>query len=453
MQVTVNCRTMNFRSDRFGAIGHPGADTMPPTSEKGTLKNIVIIGILFFIFGFISWLNAVLIPYFKLACQLSVQQAMLVAFAFYISYLIMAFPSSWLISKTGYKKGIVVGLWIMALGALIFIPAATSRIYGLFLLGLFVQATGLTILQTAANPYVTILGPIESAAMRMSVMGVCNKVAGAIAPLLFLGVVSKDPDEIDRLEALLPYLSEVRRGQLLNELSGRLILPYISLAVVLIFLGILIQFTRLPNISDEVQVGVSKQGAIGKKSVFDFPHLLLGTLAVFCSVSVEVIAIDTIINYSQYQGAAFKEAKFYSTYALLIMIATYILGIVAIPNLITQRRALLLSATMGAVFSVLAIVIVGDWSVWMIALLGLANAMIWPSIWPLALDGLGKFTKTGSALLITGIVGGALSPLLYGTISDYYNPQIAYIIMLPFYLFLFYYATKGYKIGKANIPS
>ena len=420
--------------------------------KKGNQSRyIIIIGILFFVFGFVSWLNAVLIPYFKLACQLTTQQAMLVAFAFYISYLIMALPSSRIIKKTGYKNGMVLGLWIMAAGALIFIPAASNRAYSLFLIGLFVQATGLTLLQTASNPYVTILGPIESAAMRMSVMGVCNKVAGAIAPLLLLSAISRDPDEIDRLSAMLPGLSPTEQNQLLNELAERLISPYMVLTLVLISLGILIRFTSLPDIADEPENDFKETEATRKTSIFQFPHLILGAIAIFCGVSVEVLAVDTIINYSEFQGAAFKEAKFFSTYTLLIMIISYVFGIFSIPRIITQRQALLLSASVGIVFTVIAVVLHGDASVWMIAFLGLGNALIWPAIWPLAMDGLGKFTKSGSALLIMGIVGGALSPLLYGKLSDSYNPQIAYLLLVPFYLFLLFYAISGHKAGKETV--
>jgi len=420
--------------------------------KKGNQSRyIIIIGILFFVFGFVSWLNAVLIPYFKLACQLTTQQAMLVAFAFYISYLIMALPSSRIIKKTGYKNGMVLGLWIMAAGALIFIPAASNRAYSLFLIGLFVQATGLTLLQTASNPYVTILGPIESAAMRMSVMGVCNKVAGAIAPLLLLSAISRDPDEIDRLSAMLPGLSPTEQNQLLNELAERLISPYMVLTLVLISLGILIRFTSLPDIADESENDFKETEAKRKTSIFQFPHLILGAIAIFCGVSVEVLAVDTIINYSEFQGAAFKEAKFFSTYTLLIMIISYVFGIFSIPRIITQRQALLLSASVGIVFTVIAVVLHGDASVWMIAFLGLGNALIWPAIWPLAMDGLGKFTKSGSALLIMGIVGGALSPLLYGKLSDSYDPQIAYLLLVPFYLFLLFYAISGYKAGKETV--
>lgn len=411
-------------------------------------KYIIIIGVLFFVFGFVSWVNAVLIPYFKLACQLTIQQAMLVAFAFYVSYFIMAFPSSYIIKKTGYKNGMVLGLWIMAAGSLIFIPAAMHRVYGLFLAGLFVQATGLTLLQTAANPYITILGPIDSAAMRMSVMGVCNKVAGAIAPLLLLGAISKDPDEIDRLAAMLPNLSAPEQITLLDDLAARLIVPYMILSVTLLVLGILIRFASLPDVADE---DINAEPASTEKtSIFQFPYLLLGAVAIFFGSTVEVLAVDTIINYGEFQGATFKEAKFFSTYTLLIMIVSYIIGIFTIPRWINQRQALLFSSVIGIVFTMIAVVSEGTASLWMIAILGLGNALIWPAIWPLAMDGLGKFTKTGSALLIMGLIGAALSPVVYGGLSDRYNPQIAYLVLIPSYLFLLYYSVSGYKVGKSR---
>ncbi|WAC13382.1 sugar MFS transporter [Dyadobacter pollutisoli] len=411
-------------------------------------KYTIIIGMLFFVFGFVSWVNAVLIPYFKLACQLTIQQAMLVAFAFYVSYFIMAFPSSYIIKRTGYKNGMVLGLWIMASGSLIFIPAAMHRVYGLFLAGLFVQATGLTLLQTAANPYITILGPIDSAAMRMSVMGVCNKVAGAIAPLLLLGAISKDPDEIDRLVAMLPNLSAPEQVRLLDDLAARLIVPYVILSVTLLVLGILIRFASLPDIADE---DINAEPASTEKtSIFQFPYLLLGAVAIFFGSTVEVLAVDSIINYGEFQGATFKEAKFFSTYTLLIMIVSYIIGIFTIPRWINQRKALLFSSVIGIVFTMIAVMSDGKASLWMIAMLGLGNALIWPAIWPLAMDGLGKFTKTGSALLIMGLIGAALSPLVYGGLSDRYNPQIAYLVLIPSYLFLLYYSVSGYKVGKSR---
>jgi glucose/galactose transporter len=411
-------------------------------------KAIFIIGILFFIFGFVSWINSVLIPYFKLACNLTTKQAMLVAFAFYISYFIMAIPASSILKKTGLKNGMMLGLMVMAIGALTFVPAAINRTYELFLLGLFIQATGLTILQTASNPYITILGPIESAAKRISIMGICNKVAGAIAPLILIHALTKNPDEIDELQKQLPKLSVEQQTTILNELASRLIVPYIFMALVLVGLGLMIRIFHLPDVEEQEDEFVNDSLKNNKTSIFQFPYLILGAITIFCAVSVEVLAVDSIINYGQYMGFSFKEAKFFATYTLLIMIISYLFGSIAIPRFIRQRSVLQWSAITGLVFSMLAIFLTGKASVWFISLLGLSNALLWPSIWPLAIDGLGKFTKKGSALLIMGVIGGALTPLLYGYISDIASPQLGYWLLIPCYVFILFFACKGYKMGK-----
>ncbi|HLP95174.1 MAG TPA: sugar MFS transporter [Saprospiraceae bacterium] len=415
-------------------------------SAHSNIRALSIIGVLFFIFGFVSWMNAVLIPYFKLTCQLSDKQSMLVAFAFYISYFIMAIPSSAILKKTKFKNGMMFGLWIMAVGALIFIPAAMSRNYSLFLTGLFVQATGLTLLQTASNPYIVILGPIESAAQRISFMGICNKVAGALAPLLLIHLITKSDDEIDRIQQQLPTLSEVDQLQIMNELASRLILPYCCMALVLVALGLLIRYSHLPDVEDSE----STEGELSdKNSIFQFPHLLLGALAIFCGVSVEVLAVDSIIGYAQHTGLPFSDAKYFATITLIFMIVSYVIGAITIPRFIRQRSMLQIIASIGLICTVATLVLQGSWSVWSVALLGFANALLWPSIWPLALDGVGKFTKQASALLIMGVVGGALTPLVYGAISDASTPQLAYIVLVPCYLFILYFASSGYKAGKA----
>ncbi len=423
------------------------SQNVKPTAMKDN-SAIAIIGVLFFIFGFISWINAILIPYFKLTCSLTDKQSMLVAFAFYISYFIMAFPASAILKKTGFKNGMMLGLWTIAIGALIFIPAALSRTYSLFLFGLFIQATGLTILQTASNPYIVILGPIESAAKRISIMGVCNKIAGAIAPLILIGFLTKSDTEIDEIKAQLPNMMLADKELLLNELAARLIIPYIIIAVVLVALGIMIRLSSLPDIKEPED---TEGGAARKTSVFQYPHLVLGALTVFCAVSVEVLAVNSIIGYGEHSGLAFKDAKYFATYTLLFMIVSYILATILIPKYIKQRQVLQIVSIAGFVLTLVAVSVSGISSVWAIALLGLANAVLWPAIWPLAIDGIGRFMKQGSALLIMGIIGGALMPLIYGAISDYSNPQVAYAVMLPCYIFIFYYATYGYKVGKQAV--
>ena len=415
------------------------------SGSRGSYAPMIIIGSLFFVFGFVTWLNSLLIPYFKLTCELSVKEAMLVAFAFYISYFVMAIPSSLILKKTGYKNGMMFGLFVMAAGALVFLPAASTRAYPIFLLGLFIEAAGLTLLQTAANPYITILGPIESAASRISIMGVCNKTAGAIAPLLLVGAIVKNPDEIDQVKAQLLTMTRIQQEQVLDELSSRLIMPYIVMAVVLVCLGLTIKLAHLPDINDETSNALPTSVPKENKSLLQHRHLVLGAIAIFCAVGVEVLAVDSIINYAQYTGLSFREAKYFATYTLLLMIASYCIGIFTIPKLIKQRNALMLSATIGLLFSIIAISIKGAASVWFIAFLGLGNALLWPAIWPLSLEGLGKLTSRGSALLIMGVIGGGLLPLLYGAISDAANPRIAYAVLIPFYLFILYFSLSGYK--------
>ena len=265
-------------------------------TKKDTTISILIIGLLFFIFGFVSWVNAILIPYFKIACELTHFKAYLVTFAFYISYFIMAVPSSFLLKKTGFKKGMMIGFWLMCLGAFIFVPAALTRTYEIFLVGLFTIGTGLAILQTAANPYITVLGPKESAAQRISIMGVFNKGAGIIAPLLFAAVVLKATDT--DLFHQLATMNEVEKNKALDELIRRVILPYACVGTVLFGLGLMIRYSPLPEINTDGENIPDAITNTEKKTIFQFPHLILGAVAIFLHVGTQVIAIDTIIGYA-----------------------------------------------------------------------------------------------------------------------------------------------------------
>lgn len=415
---------------------------VPPLKNKPVLHPIYIIGALFFVFGFITWLNSVLIPYLKIACELNNFESYLVAFSFYISYLVMAIPSGIILKKTGFKKGMALGLLIIAAGALIFIPAAITRTYFLFLLGLFVQGTGLAILQTASNPYITILGPPESAAKRISIMGICNKLAGAIAPIVLGAVVLSNTDSLLlRLETM----DIASKAAELDQLASRVILPYIIIVVVLVILGIVLNFSTLPEIDTDQEDEEVAAANTDKVSILQFPHLLLGVLALFLYVGVEVIAGDTIISYGASWGISLSTAKYFTTGTLVSMIIGYIIGIICIPKYLSQQTALKFCAILGVVFSIAAIYTEGFVSVAFIALLGLANSLVWPALWPLALAGLGRFTKIGSSLLIMGIAGGALIPLLYGRLADISNTQTAYWIMVPCYLFIGYFAVYGHK--------
>ncbi len=415
-------------------------------SSRSNLIPIIIIGAFFFIFGFVTWLNGTLIPYLRIACELNTFQSMFVAFAFYISYFVMALPSSWILKLTGFKKGMMLGLLVMAAGALIFIPAANTRTYGLFLTGLFVIGTGLSILQTASNPYITILGPIESAAKRISIMGICNKVAGFLAPIILGAIILSDAD---KLVAELQTLDVAAKAVRLDEIATRVINPYMIMALILIGLALMVRFSPLPEVEMEQNGNGSAIPTEDKKNIFLYPNLVLGVIAIFLYVGVEVVAGDTLPMYGQSQGIALSEARNFTSFTLAAMVIGYIIGVISIPKFISQSRALAISAGAGIVFSIVAIFTNGYTSVLFIALLGLANALMWPAIWPLAIHGLGKFTKTGSAMLIMGIAGGALLPLLWGRLSMVHSigHQQAYWIMVPCYLFILYYSVNGHRIS------
>ena len=407
------------------------------------------IGVFFFIFGFITWLNGILIPYLKISCELNHFQSYLVAFAFYIAYVIMAIPSSWVLKKTGLKSGMMMGLFVMAAGALLFIPAAITRTYSFFLSGLFIMGTGLAILQTAANPYITILGPIESAAQRISIMGICNKSAGIIATYLFGVMALKDGDAL--LEKL-KSMDLLQKAAALDDLASRIIIPYLAMAGILVLVGIMVKISGLPEIDPNVQnAGDDKEGHVNRTSIFQYPFLLLGVLAIFCDVGLEIIAGDTNISYGLSQGIPISIARHFTSLTMLASILGYTVGIIAIPKYITQVKALKICAILGITLTMAAIGLPKLASVVFIALLGMANALIWPSVWPLALEGLGRFTRIGSSLLIMGNLGGALLPLLYGRLADVISPQKAYLIVIPCYFFILYYAAYGHNVGKRKI--
>jgi glucose/galactose transporter len=413
--------------------------------QKSYNLPMIIIGALFFIFGFVTWLNSVLIPFLQQACELTDFQAYFVTFAFYISYFVMAIPSSVILKKTGYAKGMSVGLGIMAVGSLVFVPGALLRSYPIFLVGLFIQATGMTLLQTASNPYITILGPIESAAKRISIVGICNKVAGMIGILILVELLFSDTKAVSERISM---LSGAELAAELDALATRVIVPYVIMAIVLAGLALMIIKAHLPEVSQDDEATQESEIAKGKTSLSDFPHLILGVICIFVYVGVEVIAIDTIGLYGQYMGFDLDVAGRLGIYSLIALTVGYLLGIVAIPKYLKQRNALVISAVLGLIFSVAALFTQGTASIIFIILLSFAHALMWPSIWPLAIDKLGGFTKTGSALLIMGICGGAIFPLVYGALADSTNRQSAYWILLPCYVYILYFAIKGYRVGR-----
>jgi len=422
-------------------------------TQRDTQISIMLIGMMFFIFGFVSWANSILIPYFKIACELTNFKAYLVTFAFYISYFIMSVPASYVLKSIGFKKGMMLGFWIMSIGAFIFIPAAMNRAYPIFLLGLFTLGTGLAILQTAANPYITLLGPKESAAQRISIMGICNKGAGILAPLAFAAVIlkAKDSDLFKSLE----HMTGSDRNLALNELIQRVILPYFCVGILLFLLGLAVRFSPLPEIETDEENEETTQANSNKTSILQFPHLILGAIAIFLHVGTQVIAIDTVIGYAGSMNIQLMEAKIFPSFTLAATIFGYIIGIICIPKYISQVNALRTCTILGLLFSFGILMTSGnvelvglnvDISICFVVLLGLANSLIWAGIWPLALDGLGKFTKIGASILIMGLCGNAILPLFYGYFADLYDLRLAYAVLIPCYLYLIFYAIKGHKI-------
>ena len=410
---------------------------------KDVSSPIIIIGALFFVFGFITWLSAVLVLYLKIACELNNFQSYLVAFSFYIAYFFMSVPSGWFLEYTGYKKGMTAGLVIMAIGSLVFVPAALTRTYGLFLTGLFIQGAGMALLQTASNPYVTIVGPIESAAKRISIMGICNGVAGVLAPAILGFITLKGADEIVQKITTMTF---EQKNLELDALASRVIIPYILIMVSLLLLAVFLYYSNLPDIDAEEENAIVDEGGSNKTSIFHFPHLLLGVLTIFFYTGVEVIAGNTIISYGVFLNIPIATAKFFSSFTIFAMLVGYVIGIITIPKYLKQNNALIISAILGLIFALIALLTYGFTSVMFIALLGLANSLMWPSIWPLAITELGRFTKIGSSMMVMAISGAAIFPLLYGRIADFSTPKTAYWIVIPIYLFALYYAIKGHKV-------
>jgi len=429
------------------------------TNKRTYYISIAIFAGMFFIFGFTSWINSILIPYFKIACELTNFQSYFVTFAFYIAYFIMAVPSGILLKKVGFKQGMMYGFILMSIGAFLFVPAALTRQFSIFLVGLFSIGTGLAILQTAANPYVTIIGPIDSAAQRMSIMGICNKFAGIVSPLVFAAVVLKETDS--QLFALInsETLTETAKNVMLDELIQRVILPYSILGGILLLIGIGIRYSVLPEINTDQDNAIEDNDAVhnAKKSLFDFPYLILGAIAIFLHVGTQVIAIDTIIGYAGSMKMDLLEAKNFPAYTLASTMFGYIIGIILIPKYISQKNALICCTVLGFLLSLG--VIFADWqvtflghhaniSIFFLNAIGLPNALIYAGIWPLSIHNLGKHTKTGSSLLIMGLCGNAILPLIYGRIADTYSLRAGYWVLIPCFLYLIFFAVYGHKISR-----
>ncbi|MFC5683664.1 sugar MFS transporter [Flavobacterium sp. MAHUQ-51] len=442
--------------------------------QGSVLIPMTILTLLFFILGFVTWLNGPLIPFFETACDLTGSQAYFVAFAFYIAYFVMAIPSSWIIEKVGYKNGISLGLIVIAFGAFMFYPAAEMRTFLLFLIALFVMGTGLAILQTAANPYVVVIGPRESAAARISVLGIANKLAGFIAPLALTALVLSNMKEYTKEK--IAMLDEVAKSQTLDALALQLQTPYIYMGIVILILAVLAKLSPLPEIELDEEGHVAHLSIFEQiKNAFKYPQLVLGAITLMLYVAAEVIAGDTIGTFGKQLGVYGENGDFYlklTSFTMTAMLIGYVVGITLIPKYLSQVNALKISGVLGMFLVILIVLLPPNIMVQfpfipalplvvvLVALFGLVNALCWPAIWPLALLNLGGYTKIGGAILIMAIIGGAIFPLLYGFLAESINlsngvtpaltrvktgNQLAYSMLFPAYLMIFFFAHKGHK--------
>ncbi|MDO9634160.1 MAG: sugar MFS transporter [Paludibacter sp.] len=432
--------------------------------EKRTrIFSMLILATLFFIFGLVSWVNTILIPYFKLTCELTIVQSYLVTFAFFIAYLLMAIPSSFLLNKVGYKRGMMYGLWFMALGAFLFVPAAYWRTYEIFLLGLFMLGIGLAILQSAANPYVTIIGPRESAAKRLSIVGTGNKLAGIVANLVFAAVVIRESDKVLMHQIQAGVFTGAELDLALDTLIRGVMAPYAVLGVFLFIFGIIIRNSVLPDL-DAKDVNKNTSGEVDTRtSIFQYPWLILGAVAIFFHVGSQMISLATIIDYAGTMGLSLEgNAKNFPSFTMFFTFLGYLTGIVLIPKYLHQKNALLICASLGLLFSLLTILTTGpvkilgletDISIWFLVMMGYSNALIYTGIWPLAIRDLGKYTNLGSSFLVMGLCGSAILPLIFSYVVDVNSMlplfdayKVAYWVLVPCFLYLIFYATVGHKI-------
>lgn len=412
--------------------------------QRSSIYPMVVIGILFFIFGFLTWINGILIPYFQICLELNNFQSTWVALASYAAYFFMAIPSAWILKFTGYKKGIYIGLLVMAIGTALFVPAAYSRTYSLFLTGLFVTGSGLALLQTAANPYVAIIGPIESHAQRIGFMGLANKIAGLLSLAIFGSVFLFNADDI---VARINTADSIEKQIILDNYALRIVQPYLIVTGLLLVMAILIYFSGLPEVKEEEED--TEMLVIDKsRSIFSYPHLFFGVFALFCAAACEVIPIDGIILYSKSLGIPLEESRHFAKYTLYAMIAGYLASTILIPKYLSQQKALASCALYGIVLVLAAYFTHGITSVFFLVLMGFSSAMLWGTIWGLSLKRLGRFTKMGSAMLLMAVIGGGFFPVVFGKLIDINlsHPQNAVLLLLPCYGVLLLFASWGHRL-------
>lgn len=442
---------------------------------------IAFIGMMFFAIGFALGINSFLIPVLNKTLDVSSGEAYLILAATFSTFIIFGYPATRTIARIGYKKTMSLSFLMFAIAFALFIPSAKNESFILFLVASFVSGIANTFLQASVNPYITILGPLESAAKRMSIMGICNKLAWPVAPVFFAFIIGKN---------------------IKDTLISDLYLPFTIIIGVFILLGLLSLIAPLPEVKakgdDEGNVSECPYAA-NKTSIWQFPHLHLGALALFLYVGIETVVLGTLVDYasnldlsetaSYANNILYKiglkddsflniidnptiidrillklglnseswfnmnDASFYSIISPIGMVVGYICGIIFIPKFLSQSKALIICSLLGIIGSLLVVLTPINMSIWFIFLMALGCSLMWPALWPLAIADLGKFTKTGSSFLVMAIAGGAVIPTIYGFLHDSFGAQQSYWIALPIYAFILYYGVSGYKIRTSSIKS
>lgn len=399
------------------------------SKNKSYAIPLSIVGLMFFAIGFALGINGYLVPLIQKSLHISSGESYLIIAATFSAFLIFGYPASMVIKKIGYKRTMALSFLMFALGFYLFIPSAESASLVLFLVASFIAGMGNTFLQASVNPYITILGPIESAAKRMSFMGIANKLAWPVAPLFLSLVIGKNLEDVVLADTTQPF--------------------YIIIAIFLV-LGVIAYFAPLPEVKadgeedDENTNEEVVSYAANKTSVWQFPHLLLGCLALFLYVGVETVSLGTLVDYAN--ALELPNAELYAWIAPVGMVIGYIAGAALIPKVISQSKALLICSSIALVGSIATVFAPAGLSIWFISLMALGCSLMWPALWPLAMADLGKFTKAGSSLLVIAIVGGAVIPTLYGFLKDAYSAQAGYWLCVPCFLYILYYALKGHAI-------
>ena len=400
---------------------------MQPT--KSFAIPLSFIGIMFFSLGFALGINSLLVPVLQGSLGISNAASYLIIAATFIPFLIFGYPAGLTIKAIGYKKTMSLSFVIFAAAFYLFILSADEKSFPLFLLASFVSGAANAYLQASVNPYITILGPLDSAAKRISMMGICNKLAWPIPSMFIVWLLGKDVHLIG-----------------IEDLSK----PFWIIIVAFLALGVLAFLAPLPEVKaageddSEEEESAACTYAATKTSVFQFTHLLLGCLALFLYVGVETVSLGTLVDYANSLGL--PGAANYAWIAPIGIVIGYICGIILIPKYISQAVALKLCSFLAIAGALLVVLTPAEISIYFISLMALGCSLMWPALWPLAMADLGKFTKAGSSLLIMAMFGGAVLPTLYGSLKDAVGAQQAYWLCLPCFLYILYYSIDGYKI-------